>query len=115
MAWTRWLPVFVLVALAGCGPEGERLERENVTVSDVRLVELESGARVVSGVIHNRNASEMAGLQIQISLFDADNRRVDTMPVLIQDLKAGERRRFREEVDSDHDIRGVRPRSLLFL
>jgi len=98
---------------AGCGTD-RGFERDNVRVTDVELTELRSGARILTGKIENGSPTDISGLQIQVSLFDGDNRRVDRMSITIQNLEAGEVRSFREPIDSDFDVRGVRVRSLLF-
>lgn len=101
------------VPASGCGTD-DGFERDDVRVFDVELTLLQSGARIVTGKIENGSDTDFSGIQIRISLFDADNRRVDAMSVTIRNLESGEVRDFREPVNSDFDVRGVRIRSLLF-
>lgn len=111
----RFVVVALLLAMptAGCGND-DGFERDDVRVFDVELTLLQSGARILTGKIENGSDANISGLQIQISLFDGDNRRVDRMSVTVQDLEAGEVHDFREPINSDFDVRGVRVRSLLF-
>lgn len=105
--------LMMAIPAIGCGND-DGFERDDVRVSDVELTLLQSGARIVTGKIENGSATDISGLQIQVSLFDSDNRRVDRMSITVRNLEAGEVRDFRAPVNSDFDIRGVRVRSLLF-
>ncbi|NNF02963.1 MAG: hypothetical protein HKN17_00745 [Rhodothermales bacterium] len=111
----RALLIALLIVLPsiGCGG-GSGFERNDVRIMDVELTRLQSGARIITGRIENGSPGDISGLQIQVSLFDGDNRRVDGMSITVRNLEAGEVRAFREPVDSDFDVRGVRVRSLLF-
>ena len=63
----------------------------------------------------NESGAPIRNAQIQVSLFDADNRRAATMRIAVQDIEAGGRKPFREPVDTDLDVRSARVRSILFL
>ncbi len=77
--------LLLVMPVAGCGND-HGFERDDVRVFDVELTLLQSGARIVTGKIENGSETDISGLQIQISLFDADNRRVDRMSVTVRNL-----------------------------
>ena len=112
----KYVVLLMLLALA-CGEETEveSPEGARVVVEEFKYSSLPGGARIVTGRLHNPTSVTIPGAQIQISLFDADNRRVSTMSVEVRDLKPGEHRAFREAVDSDQDVRGARVRSVLLM
>ena len=87
----------------------------SIEVEDVKYSLLPGGARIVSGTLYNPTDAPVKNAQIQVSLFDMNNRQVDRMSITVQDVPPGERKRFREPVDSDMDIRGAKVRSVLVL
>jgi len=110
--------VFVLAAVNACGGEHEDgadpgPDSTHVTVEQFEYVRMEDGNRLLTGVLYNPTASEVDHAQIQVSLYDAANQRVDSMIIPVRDISAGERKKFSQAVDSPHDVRGARPRSVL--
>lgn len=104
--------------LAGCGGGGEVDEApavEGVRVEDFEYSLLPGGARILSGKLYNPSDEPIRNAQIQVSLFDPNNRRVSTMQILVQDIGPGEHKPFRESLDTEMDIRGARVRSILVL
>ena len=108
--------VFVLfLALVGCqtgAPDAERLPLE---VEDLKYSLLPGGARIVTGNLYNPSPDNVRNAQIQISLYDSDNRKISSMNVVIKDIPPGERKYFREAVDVDLDVRGARVKSVIVL
>ena len=94
---------------------GEAAHKASVEIEDVKYTLLPGGARIVTGTIYNPTGSPVRNAQIQISLFDGQNRRVDDMSVTVQDVPPGKRKPFRQPVESDMDIRGAKVRSVLVL
>jgi len=108
--WMIGLSVFI--ALSGCSDKTvDDLRR--VSVEDVEYQLLPGGARILTGGVSNISEAQLPIVQIQISLFDEYNRRVDQMMIVVRDIEVGASVRFREAVRSDFDVRGARARSVL--
>lgn len=103
------LPLLLLAACADEAPETQ------LQVEDFQYQMLPGGARIISGKVLNNGAATISNAQLQVSLFDADNRRISSMIILVQDLEPGASKSFREPIDSDLDIRGARVRSILVM
>ncbi|MDA0379214.1 MAG: FxLYD domain-containing protein [Bacteroidetes bacterium] len=101
-----------ILLLAGCSDDGILTQRQ-IRVSDVTLEQRPGGARILRGWVENRSNKELSIVQIQFSLYDGDNRRVDSMGIVVRSIPAGGQVSFREAIQSDHDVRGVRPRAVL--
>lgn len=86
-----------------------------VTVTDFQYTELEDGTRVFTGELYNPTTEHIEHAQIQISLLDAENRRIGEARVELADIAPGTRKPFRQPLDSDKDIRQARVRSVLVL
>lgn len=108
------LRCLLLILLLGSGcAEPSALTEKGVRVSGVTLEERPGGARILRGQVENHAETDLSIVQIQFSLYDGDNRRVDSMGIVVRDIPAGGQVVFREAIQSDFDIRGVRPRSVL--
>lgn len=115
-----YLWVAALLLLGACAGDPERndaatADSASVWVEDLEYALLPTGARVLSGMLVNETGEEIRNAQIEVSLFDADNRRVETMQIPVQGVGPGQRKAFREHLDTDFDVRSVRVRSILFL
>jgi hypothetical protein len=84
-------------------------------VEDLSYRLLPGGARIVNGELFNPGSKLIPNAQIEVSLFDADNRRVSTMSILVKNIPPGERVSFREAVQTDQDVQGARVRTVLVL
>lgn len=108
--------VFMLSMLPACGgSETADSDASRVEVEDVQYNLLPGGARIVTGQLFNPTEQPIKAVQVQVSLYDADNRRIAGMSILVRDIPPGERKAFREPVDSDLDVQGARVRSVLVL
>ena len=108
----------LLLLLAACGEDtAVTVEASDgpVAVLDFRYVQLPGGARVVTGKVHNRTAESISNAQIQIALYDADNRLITTMSVLVKDIAPDHQKPFRQVVDIDDNVQGARVRGVLVL
>jgi hypothetical protein len=112
LLFVRTVLVLVIVALVGCSADAS-LVQDGIRVTDVTLEERPGGARILRGQVENRSDKDLSIVQIQFSLYDADNRGVDHMGIVVRDIPAGGQVAFREAIQSDFDVRGVRPRSVL--
>ncbi|MEM8484593.1 MAG: FxLYD domain-containing protein [Bacteroidota bacterium] len=115
MRYIAFCAVFVLLLVSGCQSEPEVSDANQVQVEDVKYSLLPGGARIVSGTLFNPSEALVKGAQIQISLFDSNNIRVSSMSITVKDVPAGERKAFRQPVDTDLDIKGASVRSVLVL
>lgn len=102
----------VALAGAGCGPATGGPE---LRVEGLELTQHASGARILTGTLSNNSGKAVSGAQIQITLFDGKNRRVDGMFAVVRDIPGNGSVGFREPVQSDYDVRGARVRSVLVL
>ena len=100
------------VILVSCGAPNRGPE---LRVENVELTLHESGARILTGTVLNDSKQDVRGAQVQITLFDAKNRRVDGMFAVVRDIPAHGSVDFREPVQSDYDVRGARVRSVLII
>ena len=96
----------------GCGTAGGDPQ---LRVEDLELKRHPSGARILTGRLTNDSGRSVSGAQIQITLFDGKNRRVDGMFAVVRDIPSNGSVDFREPVQSDFDVRGARVRSVLVL
>ncbi len=98
--------------LVSCGARDRGAE---LSVENLELKLHESGARIVTGTVVNNSGVAVRGAQVQITLFDDKNRRVDGMFAVVRDIPAHGSVEFREAVQSDHDVQGARVRSVLII
>ena len=113
-----WLVSLLLLFAAACGQKAEETVEDAetpVNVEDFRYVLLPGGARIVSGKLHNRTAEPIRNAQIQIALYDQDNRFVTTMNVVVRNVGPDEHKPFRQVVDADDSVQGARVRGVLVL
>ena len=118
LKYSKPLIVVLLLLLAACGGEAEEAAADpeaSVEVLDFRYVQVPGGARIVSGKVHNRTTEPISNAQIQIALYDSDNRLITTMSVLVRDIEPDHRKPFRQIVDIEDDVQGARVRGVLVL
>ncbi len=102
----------LMLGLTSCG---NRATSRELRVQDLELTLHPSGARIVTGTVHNDSGQAVRGAQVQITLFDHKNRGVDGMFAVVRDIPAGGSVDFREPLQSDYDVRGARVRSVLII
>lgn len=108
----RALAVSLIALAAGCASNDSRTA---LRVEDLDFKLLPGGARFVSGTVHNDGNLPVNAAQVQISLFDDKNRRVDAMHAVIRDVPAGGSVKFREAVQSELPINGARVKSIILI
>lgn len=108
----RALAVLLIALAVGCASSDSRT---SLRVEDLDFKLLPGGARFVSGTVHNDGDLPVNAAQVQISLFDDKNRRVDAMHAVIRDVPAGGSVKFREAVQSELPINGARVKSIILI
>jgi len=107
------LAIVLSVFSIGCGSQqGTTDEGQRVRVTNVTYQLVQGGARILKGDLENLSQERIAVAQIDVSLFDANNRRVESMMVLVRNIEPGQSVAFREPVRSKLDIRGARARAV---
>ncbi len=112
------LMVVPMLWMAACGSADDASERaalDSLRVEDFHYAKLPGGARIITGRLHNPSGAPIKNAQIQISLFDRDNRFIETMHVLVKDVPPVASKPFRQAVDGDAAIQRARVRSVLVL
>ena len=84
-------------------------------VDELRLTLLPSGAKIISGSVHNASETDVPGVLVQISLFDDENNLLTSMTIGVEDVPAGSDARFREPIDSDLDVDRARVKKIVVL
>ena len=103
----------ISVSLAGCSKGSATTDETNrVRVKNVAYKEWRGGARILTGELENLTDILIPVAQIDISLFDANNRRVESLMILVRDIGPRASVSFREPVRSEFDIRGARVRAV---
>jgi hypothetical protein len=112
----RRFPLLALAVLllasglvAGCGGEQTPLDAR---VEEFRLVREEDGKQVVTGVLVNPNERPVSSATITVDLYDAPVEAgvepVETMRVEVRDVAPGERKTFRQTVDTRLTLSGAK-------
>lgn len=117
--------VLLLLLAAGCGEdspqsppsaEGEgdqaAADTAEVTVEEFEYSELEDGTRIFTGELYNPTSEDIEHAQIEVVLLDESNRQIDEVNLEVSDIPAGERKSFREPLDSDVDVQQARVRTV---
>ena len=104
----------LMMAGSGCGGDSAT-PASQLSVEDFRYVQLPDGKRQVMGTLRNEASAPVSAAQVQISLFDANNIRVTSMDVTVQDIPANGTKPFEKPVDVEEDIDGARVRSVLVM
>ena len=111
----RWGAMLLMgIALAACGAEQSALD---ANVEEFRLVRDEDGKQVVTGVLVNPNDREIASATIDVDLYDQPVEPgvepIETMKVEVKDVAPGERKLFKETVDTRLRLSGAKVRRIL--
>ena len=89
---------------------------EAVQVADFRLVEAPNGRRQIMGTLQNTSAEKIGGAQIKVSLFDANNVRIETMTVTVSDeIPPSGEVQFKKPLTTEAAVQGARVHSVLVM
>lgn len=115
----------ILSACGGSSPSSDdaasadtsdtQTDEQPVRIEDFRLVEGPNGERQVMGTLQNTTAEAIENAQVQISLYDANNVRIDSMSVNVSDIPAEGETEFRQSLDTDAEVAGARVQSVLVM
>ncbi len=95
----------------GCGdakPEGPPAE-----VEDFKFSKVPGGARILTGTLFNPSDRPIRNSIIQVSLFDDANQLLTTMNIEVKDVQPGERKPFRQPIDTDLKVTRAKVRRTL--
>lgn len=106
------LAFLILLILAGSGCQGSD-EQSKLQVEDLHLTKLPSGAKIISGLVHNGSTVDVSGVLVQISLFDEQNNLLTSVTIGVENIAAGADQRFREPIDSELDVQRARVKKLV--
>jgi len=121
---TRTLSLLVVlvctVVFTACGDssstDGAASGNQAVQVANFRLVETPGGQRQVMGTLQNTSAKKIGGAQIKVSLFDANNVRVETMSVTVNgEVPASGEVQFKKPLTTEVTVQGARVHSVLVM
>jgi hypothetical protein len=119
MTWkrsTHALAVLLLIAAVavGCGTEPVPLD---ASVEDFRLVREEDGKQVLIGTLVNPTERPISSATVEVALYDQPVEPgvepVETMRLEVRDIAPGERKTFRQTVDTRLRLSGARVRQIL--
>lgn len=104
----------IAVVAVGCGEEPVPLDAE---VEGFRLVREEDGKQVVTGTLFNPTERPISSATVEVALYDQPVEPgvepVETMRLDVRDVAPGERKAFRQTVDTRLRLSGARVRQIL--
>jgi hypothetical protein len=112
------IPVFAaacvaaMLVMAGCRGS---VDESKLEIENLHLSLLPSGAKIISGSVHNGSKDDVSGVLVQISLFDKGNNLLSTVTVGVDAIAAGKDQRFREPIDATLDVERARVKKIVVL
>ena len=108
------LILMIVAVAAGCGGETVPLD---ASIEDFRLVREEDGKQVLIGTLVNPSERPIASATVEVALYDQPVEPgvepVETMRLEVRDVAPGERKTFRQTVDTRLRLSGARVRQIL--
>ena len=104
--------VAAMLAMTGCRGS---VDESKLDVENLHLALLPSGAKIISGSVHNGSRADVSGVLVQISLFDQENNLLSTVTVGVDAIAAGKNRRFRQPIDATLDVERARVKKIVVL
>lgn len=108
------LIVLIGAVAVGCGEEPVPLDAE---IEGFRLVREEDGKQVVTGTLFNPTERPISSATVEVALYDQPVEPgvepVETMRLDVRDVAPGERKTFRQTVDTRLRLSGARVRQIL--
>ena len=106
------LLLLCVLGLAACGDDASEQRVRQLRVEDMRYVQRPDGDRVVRGTLANSAAQTVRNVQIEVSLLDRDNRRIETALISVNEVPAKGHTPFRQVLTAEGAVQGVRIRRI---
>lgn len=106
------LLVLSTIVFSGCGNGAEQERVRQLQVEDFRYVRRPDGARVLRGTLVNPLTMPVQNVQIEVSLLDADNRRVERVLIAVSEVPSEGRTPFRKILNVEAGVQGARIRQI---
>lgn len=100
------------LSLSACDGDAREQSVHQLRVDDFRYVQRADGARILRGSLANPTKETLRNVQIEVSLLDADNRRVETARIAVAEVPAEKHTPFRQVIDAEDAVQGVRIRRI---
>ena len=104
--------MLIATVLASCANPAV-FDVSDLAVERLQLTSYPGGAKILTGTLVNHSELDLSVAQIQLTLFDSDNRAISSMSVVIHDVVSTDSVAFREAVDTELDITGARVKQIL--
>lgn len=105
--------VFMLWTLLGLGCGEVQPEGPPAEVEEFKFSQVPGGARILTGTLYNPGDRPIRNSIIQVSLFDDRNQLLTTMNIEVSDVPPGNRKPFREPIDTDLQVTRAKVRRTL--
>lgn len=107
-----WLLLLLVAVIGGCGNDGHEQRVRQLQVEEFRYVQRPDGARVLRGTLVNPLPEVVRNVQIEVSLLDADNRRVTTALIAVNEVPAEGSAPFRKIINVEPEVQSARIRRI---
>lgn len=104
--------VLFLLLLTACGPTAEQEAAKSLSVEDVEFLRNREGDRQLRGRVVNPTDQAIGALQVEIGLYDANNRQVETVQIPLDAIQAQSDTNFSFTLDTDEEFRGARVKGI---
>ena len=114
-AVARALVLCVVGALfVACGGGNGQPSAQNMSVEDPSLVTVtDTGERAFSATLVNDNQKKVSIAQVSVALFDQGGARVGTTTIEVEDIKAGEKKKFSGPLDTDAPVASAQVQTVM--
>ena len=111
--WSSALLILGLVVITSIGCTDDTPKGPPAEVLDFTFKRLPGGAKILSGTLHNPGHRYLRNAVIQISLFNNQNERLETLNITITHVEAGDQKSFREPLQSKEAVTRAKVRRIL--
>lgn len=101
-------------ALVACGGGNGQPSAQNMSIEDPSLVTVtDTGERAFSATLINNNKKKVSIAQVSVALFDQSGARVGTTTIEVEDIAAGESKKFSGPLDTDAPVAQAQVQSVM--